>query len=328
MHRNWPIALAILTLLAAGIAAGPGDKHPAEGPAVLWRDPADLASRDLYYGPGGKAHEPRGPFRFEKENTGGSNPKFDVIDRDGVRWTVKLGEEARPETAATRLVWAAGYFATEDYFVPVLHVEQMQRLHRGNSKVARDGTVHDVRLKRHSPDQKKIGSWSWENAPFAHSREWYGLQVLMAVINNWDLKDDNNSIFQVRGESVEQRYLVSDLGSSFGSTGLTSSSKGGLKAYERSRWIGKTSPDSIDFNVPSAPSLPIFFNVPEFALRRSLLWIGRKVPAADARWIGTLLGRLSPDQIRQAFRAAGYSPAEVEGYSQIVERRIAELQKL
>ena len=294
----------------------------------MWRDPADLASRDLYYGPGGKAHEPRGPFRFEKENTGGSNPKFDVIDRDGVRWTVKLGEEARPETAASRLVWAAGYFATEDYFVPVLHVEQMQRLQRGNNKVSHNGTVHDVRLKRHSPDQKKIGSWSWANAPFAHSREWYGLQVLMAVINNWDLKDDNNSIFQVRGESVEQRYLVSDLGSSFGSTALTGSAKGGLKAYERSRWIGKTSPESVDFNVPSAPSLPIFFNLPEFALRRSLLWIGRKVPVADARWIGTLLGRLSPDQIRQAFRAAGYSPQEVEGYSQIVERRIAELQKL
>ncbi len=328
MPRNSLIAATtVLILLAAGFAAGPGDSHPGQGPAVLWRDPVDLASRDLYYGPGGKAHEPHGPFTFEKEDRKGSNPKFDVIDSQGVRWTVKLGVEARPETAASRLVWAAGYFANEDYFLPVLQVEKMQHLHRGENQVSRDGTVRNVRLKRRSPDEKKIGSWSWKDGPFAQSREWYGLQVLMAVINNWDLKDSNNSIYQVRGESPEQRYLVSDLGSSFGCTGLTGAGKGGLKAYEHSKWIGKSSTDSIDFNVPSAPSLPVIFNIPEFSLRRSLLWIGRNVPAADARWMGNLLGRLSPQQIQQAFRAAGYSPAEIEGYSRTVQQRIAKLQR-
>jgi hypothetical protein len=108
---------------------------------------------------------------------------------------------------------------------------------------------------------------------------------------------------------------------------LTGAGKGGLKAYEHSKWIGKSSTDSIDFNVPSAPSLPVIFNIPEFSLRRSLLWIGRNVPAADARWMGNLLGRLSREQIQQAFRAAGYSPAEIEGYSRTVQQRIAELQR-
>jgi len=27
----------------------------------------------------------------------------------GVRWKVKLGKEAQPETSATRLLWAVGY---------------------------------------------------------------------------------------------------------------------------------------------------------------------------------------------------------------------------
>src|SRR5579871_5529472 len=73
----------------------------AEGPPVLWRDPADIASRNLFYGPGGKAHEPQGTFTFDKENMQGSNPKFDVVDEHGVRWKVKLGDEARPETVAS-----------------------------------------------------------------------------------------------------------------------------------------------------------------------------------------------------------------------------------
>src|SRR5207237_5619644 len=85
--------------------------------AILWRDPEDIATRNLFYGPGGKAHEPRGTFTFEKEDINGTNPKFDILDEDGVRWRVKMGAEARPETVASRLVWGVGYFANEDYFM-------------------------------------------------------------------------------------------------------------------------------------------------------------------------------------------------------------------
>src|SRR5215471_3218044 len=111
--------------------------------AVLWRDPGDIAARNLFYGPGGKAHvpQPQGTFTFEKEDMNGTNPKFDVVDQDGVRWKVKLGPEAKPETVASRFVWVTGYFANEDYFMPVLHVQKMQRLHRGKSLVSADGTV-------------------------------------------------------------------------------------------------------------------------------------------------------------------------------------------
>ena len=85
----------------------------------------------------------------------GTNPKFDVVDQDGVKWRVKLGPEARPETVASRLVWGVGYFANEDYFMPVLHVQKMQHLRRGRNLVSADGTVHDVRLKRHSEGRKE-----------------------------------------------------------------------------------------------------------------------------------------------------------------------------
>jgi hypothetical protein len=79
---------------------------PGAGSAVIWREPTDIASRDLFYGPGSKDRLPKGKLKFIKENKKGVNPKFDVVDEDGVKWGVKFGNEAKPETAATRLVWA------------------------------------------------------------------------------------------------------------------------------------------------------------------------------------------------------------------------------
>ena len=191
--------------------------------------------------PAAKPTNRTGTFTFDKEDIDGSNPKFDVVDQDGVQWRVKMGAEARPETVASRLVWGAGYFANEDYFMPVLHVQNMKHLRRGRNLVSEDGTVHDVRLKRHSPDEKKIGIWSWSKNPFTGTPEWYGLRVLMAVMNNWDLKDMNNSIYLTGGEPAEERYLVSDLGASFGSTGLNWALKGKPSAYCDSKWIKSVS---------------------------------------------------------------------------------------
>ncbi len=324
--------LLIMSLLVAVTPAKVNKSGPknevGKGTPVLWRAPSDIASRDLFYGPGGKAHEPKGTFTFDKEDMDGSSPKFDVVDQDGVRWRVKIGPEARPETVASRLVWGAGYFANEDYFVPVLHVQKMKHLRRGNNLVSKDGTVRDARMKRHLPDAKKIGNWSWSKGPFNGTQEWYGLRVLMAVMNNWDLKDVNNAIYLTSGEPAEEHYLVSDLGASFGSTGLNWALKGKPAAYCDSKLIKSVSDEFVDFNTPSAPAVNFYLNFPEMAKRISLLWLGKHIPRTDARWMGTQLARLSPSQIRDAFRASGYSPEEVERLSRVLEQRIAELQKL
>ena len=78
---------------------------------ALWQDPTDLPSRDLFYGPGGKEHEPKGPFTFVKEDLDGTNPKFVVKAGDGTKWKVKMGVEAKPDPAASSLLWAVGYHA-------------------------------------------------------------------------------------------------------------------------------------------------------------------------------------------------------------------------
>ena len=349
MYKNKQIlTLLLATLVAsfpAGVAAKKRDKPPdpkgeitgkgAPGAPVLWREPTDIASRNLYYGPGGKEHEPRGVFTFEKEDMEGTSPKFTVRDQDGVKWKAKLEAEVRSETVATRLVWAAGYFANEDYFLPSLKVANMPaRLHRGQKFVDPDGTVHDVRLKRYLEGEKKTGTWKWAENPFTGTRELNALRVLMALINNWDLKDENNAIYSEKhsGDSDEREviYMISDLGASFGTIGLNRSheiSKGNYKSYSQSKLIKNVGPDYVDFEVPSRAALVGLVDPKEFARRLKLEWIGRHIPRADAKWLGQLLAQLSQEQIRDAFRSA-YPPDVAEAFASIVEGRIGELNHL
>ncbi len=317
-----------LTLPGTGAAKKPNSETAEGGPAVLWRDPGDISSRDLFYGPGGPQDQPHGPYTFVKEDLDGSNPKFVVRGRDGVKWKVKLGVEARPETVATRLVWAVGYSANEDYFLQDLQVESMPaHLHRGWKLVAPDGSMHNVRLKRE--DEKKLGDWHWRQDPFTGTREWNGLRVLMAVLNNWDLKDENNSVYRDGGP--ERIYMVSDLGASFGTTGgrwPLSKAKGNLNSYSDSKFIRSYTSTTVDFYVPARPEFLFLVHPREYFSRLQMRWIGRNIPRADARWIGEMLSRLSNRQIQDAFRAAGYPAADMEGFSSVVERRIKLLSDL
>src|SRR6185503_4722270 len=135
--------------------------------------------------------------------------------------------------------WAAGYFTKEDYFLEDLRVQGLPHLHRGQDLVGPDGTVHNARLTRSMTDEEKVGAWKWGSNPFEGTQEFNGLRVLMALMNNWDLKDSNNAVYQGK-KDLEQIYLVSDLGASFGPTGFKMShegSRGNLDAYKRSDFI-------------------------------------------------------------------------------------------
>jgi len=318
---------------------------------ILWRDPTDLESRDLLYGPGGQQDAPRDTvFTYEQEDLKGTAPKFDVRDRDGMKWRIKLGEEARPETAATRLLWAVGYFTDEDYFVPKIQVTGMRpvskhRRKRASGLLEADGIMHNVRLKRRAKGEKKLGTWRWRENPFTGTRELNGLRVMMALMNNWDLTDENNAVVaeKNRNDSVtngsdppesdprETIYEVSDLGASFGTAGRVRQrerAKGNLESYRGSKFIQKIGRDYVDFNIPARESWPLAVNPKEYTRRLHLRWIGQHIPRADVRWIGQLLSRLSREQIADAFRAADYPPDQVEAFTGVVQQRISQLNDL
>ncbi len=299
----------------------------------LWREPKDIRSEDLFHGAGGREHLPHGPFTFEKEDLDGSNPKFDVRDANGIKWKIKLGAEAKPETVASRFVWAVGYHVDEDYFLPEVKVNGLPpRVHRGRKLIEPGGVMRNVRLKR-TQDEKKEGIWRWRKNPFAGTRELEGLRVMMAVINNWDLKDENNAIRDEKRDNgqIKRVYEVSDLGASFGSEGLGrthEASKGNLKAYTNSKFIKKLRPETVDFNVPRRPAVVVLVNPHEFFSRLGLRSIGWNISRDSARWIGDMLGELSHEQIRDAFRAGGYEGAELDGFIADFEKRIVELKQL
>ena len=122
----------------------------------LWREPKDIRSENLFYGPGGKEHEPKGPFTFVKEDLDGTNPKYDVRDEEGVKWKIKLGAEARPETVASRFVWAIGFHADEDYFLPEVRVVGLpERVHRV-MKLIEAVAMRNVRLKTRGGEKSEI----------------------------------------------------------------------------------------------------------------------------------------------------------------------------
>jgi len=100
----------------------------------------------------------------------GTSPKFLVEDERGVRWKVKLGEEGKSETAAARLLWAAGYIVDEDYYRAEIRVRELTRLARGQQFVS-GNTISGARLERDTPDTGST-TWDWHDNPFVGTRSW------------------------------------------------------------------------------------------------------------------------------------------------------------
>src|SRR4051812_19690214 len=185
--------------------------HPAKAEASsprFWVEPTDIETRNLYFGPGGEQGQPHGSLTFVAEDPGGTSPKFEVRDEDGTKWKVKLGPEAQPETVATRILWAVGFIANENYYLRITTIQNMPRLKRGQGFVTSEG-VRAVRLQR--AGAKKIGNWSWGNKRLRGSREFNGLRVMMALLSNWDLSDRNNAVLDDPTDSDHPLYEVSDL---------------------------------------------------------------------------------------------------------------------
>ena len=73
-------------------------------------------------------------------------------------------------------------------------------------------------------------------------------------------------------------------------------------------------------------SRPFFLsaiNIPNYRDRTRMERITKHIPRADAKWLGRRLAMLSEEQIRDGFRAAGYTHEEIEMYTQAVRKRIA-----
>lgn len=289
----------------------------SDGRPVLWNKPASIERLDMFYGAGGRegAPNPNGKFTFVDENTKGTQKKLYVKDAQGRDWTVKFGSEARPETSASRFVWAMGYHADEDYFVNRVHIDGMS-----------GGDATNVRFERRHDGLKDVGLWTWDENPFVGTRELDGLKVLMVVMNNWDLKEINNKVVRPTkksGEDTEERiYYVGDLGATFGKTGslahglhLPGDPPAGTKdkpgQFARQDFIEGVRDGMVRFHYKGKDP-----------------GVLKGIRVETARWMGNMLGRLSQKQLTDAFRAGGYDRSEISTLVRAMQERIRELQSL
>lgn len=331
------LAIVLVASLSPSAAAQRGEEGPSAGKPVAWRDPGDISALDLRRGPCAEHLAPAAPFTFLEEDRLGASPKFKVKDARGVAWVVKLGEEAQAETVATRLVWAMGYFAEESYYFDRVEVQNLPRLSRGQEYVEGRAAVRGARFEPRRVGEQRVATWDWERNPFAGQRQFNGLKVLMALLGNYDIRPENNLIVSARdarGVETEARYVVSDIGATLGKVGGLGGkrSKNNLADYRASRFVLGVEGGMVKFDYHTKPKgMGFFASVFKPGYGKSQAQKERvmgNIPVEDARWMGSQLARLSDEQLRDAFRSAGYDAATTDGYVAAIRGRINQLAQL
>lgn len=311
MYKRMILIIIFVATISTGAIAQKEKKEKVQptGTPVLWREPADIATRDLFKGPGGDAMRPDlSKVTFVENVSHGFSTNYRVRDAAGKIWHAKLGKEAQPETASVRLVWAVGYMTEINYLIPCLHIEGAPA---GKGDRCEGNGFANVKLEARPENIKRLDSWSWTQNQFTGTKEFQGMLVLMSLLNNWDLKDDNNKVLFVKGTNGqdELHYIISDLGTTFGKTGgLFSRNRNEPESFVKTKFV-----EGVD-----AGRVRLAYGGKNSGLFKN-------ITVEDAKWIGGWLSRLSDKQISDAFRAANYSAADVDLLTKAVRSRIQQL---
>ncbi len=291
-------ACGLTTPRVRSTAVGPPSSRQL---SEFWVD-ADVRGRDLFYGIGGPELAPDADAHYElvKTKPRGFSPKFDVRGPNGQEWSVKLGPEAQTEVVASRLVWAMGYHEPPCYYLPSWQM------------VNRAGDVERQAEARFRPKLERLhdkGTWSWHENKFVDTRQYRGLLVLMMMLNSTDLKNDNNTEYEVSPpwEGARKWYVVKDLGASFGETGRIYPRRNWLPGFAQAGFITGVRDGRVQFD----------FN----GRHQELL---RDITPDDVRWMAERMSRLSDQQWMNAFKAAGYSEPGARGFIAKVKEKIAQ----
>jgi len=303
------ILLLILLFAICGNAQKKNKKKDAadypKAQAVLW-EPVTVANQNLFTGPGGDAMRPDlSNITFIEQDKTGHNKKYRIKDGSGREWVAKLGSEAQPETAAVRLLYGLGYKTEINYLVPSLTIPGK-------------GTFNNVRLEARPDNVKRLDLWKWRQNPFVGTDQLQALKIMMVFMTNYDLLDMQNRVLHVKGPNGgELDYVISDLGSTFGRFGNND-----IPIFYR---LGRKD------NNPRAWSKAGFIKgVKNGKLRMAYKGgksrgIMKDITVEQGRWLYVRLSQLDDRQIEDAFRAANYSPADVDLLTKAAKRRITEL---
>jgi hypothetical protein len=294
------VALGVLVVAtAAAVLTASQSTNPKSRRASideLWKDPGNIAARDLRWGRGGKALMPSADteFAFKGTDTTGYSAGYDVVDPKGRKWDVKTGDEGQTEVMASRLLWAIGYHQPVVYFVPEWRMKGGP-VSRPTSGRFRLGSDHDA-----------DGDWSWTENPFLGTRPFKGLIVANLIINNWDLKPSQNRIYtEVRNPA--RWFVVQDLGASFGKTAWPVGNRNNIDDFESQKLVLGVENGRVQFDY--------------HARHRELL---ENITPADVVWVSRLLSRITDKQWRDLFAGAAIAPDIGERYTRKLKSKIQE----
>jgi hypothetical protein len=278
--------------------------------AEFWERPADIAARDLFFGPWGpeRAPDPAATYTFLARKHDGTNPGVTVKDALDREWHVKQpphndqGAEGPIEVTLSRLLSAIGYHQPPVYFVPELTIVDERGEHRepGGRFRLTDGSL------------KHTGEWSWQRNPFVGMRPYQGLLVILMMFNSSDIKNENNALYETKKDGeVKQWYVVRDLGTALGETGRLAPQRGDPDIFKREPFITGVENGFVQFSY--------------HGWHRELF---ARITREDVTWACELLAQLSSRQWSDAFRAGGYSPATADRFIGRLEQKIAEGRRL
>jgi hypothetical protein len=310
-----PISAVVVAALIA--CAGRTDvvRVPApptpEQMAELWVDPG-TRPRDLFYGVGGRQLVPArdAKYKFKAKDDLGFSVSYDVIGPDGIEWSAKIGPEAQTEVVVSRVLWGLGYHQPPLHYLPSWTLVQDNGDIRTESEARfRPKLEHLERLKEY---------WSWKDNPFVGTRPFHGLLIVLLILNSTDLKDDNNSLYEVKEPfpgavpGVRRWFVVRDLGAALGETG---------KLFPRRNWIDGFEREGFIDKVKDGRRI-------EFAFMGRHQELFEMITPADLQWATARLQRVTSQQWRDAFRAANYTDDVRDRYLRKIRAKVDEALKV
>ena len=317
MHPRTLLAGLLAGVLAVNAALGAPAAQDSPLPSVvplsaLWEPPAGLADRDLFNGPWGAAHapDPDAVYTYVRPKAGGTNPGVVVRDAQGRVWHVKQspntgqGAEGPVEVTLSRVLSALGYHQPPVYFLSSFLLREASRTR----------PTPGGRFRLDEPTLHNRGEWSWQRNPFVGTLPLQGLLVILLTFNSADLKNSNNTVYEVEGPAgrVEQRYVVRDLGSALGESGHFTPRRNNLDLFEREKFITGVTGGFVRFSY--------------HGWHKDLL--RDRITPAQAGWASTLLSGLSDRQWNDAFRAGGYSAPVAERFIRKLHANIARARQI
>ncbi len=297
--------LAVITVSCGGrtiVVDAPATAVTAEKMAELWKDPGPQP-RDLFWGIGGKkyAPPPDAVYKLESRDDTGFSVSYDVVSPDGMEWSAKIGPEAQTEVVVSRLLWALGYHQPPVYYLPSWKLDSGGKELRVESEARFRPKLDGL--------ERRDDYWHWADNPFSGTRPFKGLLVTLLILNSSDLKDDNNSIYEVTepwNEGAPRWFVVRDVGASLGETGKLYPRRNWLEGFEKHGFIKSVGDGRVE----------LYYN----GRHEELLSM---IEPADVQWAAQQMQRLTDAQWRDAFRAANYADPIAGRFIRRIRQKIA-----